>query len=155
MIKKAQVVRLTKHMDRMASALEASPETYGLTRKQALRYAYDLDVASDRLDRLVGRDAEKGHDHDHDDEEKDADVIDHDLDETYMPSFNESGPQDGMMDADEPYMDYFRDDTFDQLVNHSELTPGNSTPSGEDSSSEVDASGAWWMNNSDSDWRNW
>jgi len=154
MIKTADVIRLTRHMDKMANQLQRSPEAHGLSREQARRMAYDLDVASDRLERMVGvgRDAEKGHE---DEEEKDADVVDHDRDEDYMPSYDEAGPVDNQMDVDEPYMNHFRDDTFDQLIDHRELTPGNSTPGGEDSSDEVDAS--WWMSggSADTDWRNW
>lgn len=146
MLKKANVLSLTQRMDKLATMIQENPSKYGLSAREAYQHAYDLDRVSDRLERMIGDD-------------RDADVIEHENDEEYMETFDEAGPVDNQMDADEPYMDHFRDDTFDQLIDHPELTPGNSTPGGEDSSDQVDASDAWWMTDldadADSDWRNW
>jgi hypothetical protein len=142
-IKKADVKRLTQYMDRMATAVQSNPAQYGMTAAQGYEIALSLDQSSDRLERMVGRD---------------ADVVEHEKDEDYMSTFDDAGPVDNQMDSDEPYMDHFRDDTFDQLIDHPELTPGNSTPGGEDSSNEVDSSDNWWemdASDADTDWRNW
>lgn len=141
MLKQADVKRLTRRMDRIANDLQANPGKYGLTQKAAYAYAMDLDVASDELEAMVGL--------------RDADVVDHDHDEDYMPTYDEAGPVDNQMDADEPYMQHFRDDTYDQLLDDAELTPGNHSGRGDNANSEVDASGTPWWAVDDSNWRSW
>jgi len=83
----------TARLDRIASELETNYKALGLSQKQALDFAFEIDRVSEEL---VA-------------ESKSASVLQGDADEPYMKKhFDTSGVVDGG-DADEPYMALFGD----------------------------------------------
>lgn len=135
MMKKAEIYRVTRYMDKLASALEHNPGQFGLSRAEGHQAALKLDRASDRLERLA--------------QDHDADVLMMDDDEPYMDSYDSVHIE---REMDEPYMQMFEDDTDDQLLDHAELTPGNHSGRGEDGNHMVHSSVDYWGESSGSDY---
>lgn len=120
MLTRRQVVALTQKLDKIANAVQENPSSFGLSKKAAYNFCLTTDTVSDQLEELAGV-------------EREGNTLKRDPDEPYMDTFDEAGVVDNQMDADEPYMHEYSDDTDSQIVEDNDLTPMN------DGDLEVDA----------------
>lgn len=90
--------RYTARLDRIAETLEHDYKSLGITKKQALDWAFEVD----KISGLIEEESKRQHT---------ANVLEGDADEPYMPEhFDHSGVIDNETDADEAgYMRFFGD----------------------------------------------
>lgn len=94
--------RYTARLDNIANTLEHKWQELGISQKQALDWAFEVDKISKAIETESQRQYEAS--------AKQAQVLEGEPDEPYMPEhFNQSGVLDGQGDPDEPYMSLFGD----------------------------------------------
>jgi hypothetical protein len=93
MLNKREIKAYTQRLDAMANEVQSNWKSYGLTKKAAYDFCYQVDTLADSLDNL-----------------RVAEWLEGDEDEAYMNWFNTHGVVDGP--SDEPYMDEFRTDPW-------------------------------------------